>query len=132
MLEMAFYLPWIFFFFIGAVDWGFFAYALVSVENAARVAAMYTSAGSSTAADSSGACAVVLGELRTLPNIGTRITSCGGSNPVSVTATQVTGPDSAAASQVSVTYTSVNLVPIPGILAKGFTWTRSVTVRLRS
>src|SRR5262245_53239152 len=108
MLEMAFYLPWIFFAFIGAVDWGFFAYALVSVENAARVGAMYTSASSTYAADSSGACTVVLNELRTLPNIGASVTSCGGSNPVSVTATQVTGPDGAAASQVSVTYTSLN------------------------
>jgi Flp pilus assembly protein TadG len=132
MLEMAFYLPWIFFLFIGAVDYGFFAYALVSVENAARVGAMFTSASSTYAADSSGACTVVLKEVKNLPNIGTAVTSCGGSNPVSVTATLVTGPDGADASQVSVTYTSLNLVPIPGLMQKGFTWTRSVTVRLRS
>jgi len=132
MLEMAFYLPWIFFFFIGAVDWGFFAYALVSVENAARVAAEYTSQSSTTAADSSGACTVVINELKNLPNIGSSVTTCGGSSPVSVTASQVTGPDAGTASQVSVTYSSVNLVPIPGLLQKAFTWTRSVTVRLRS
>ncbi len=132
MLEMAFYLPWIFFFFIGAVDWGFFAYALVSVENAARVAAMYTSTSSATVADSSGACTIVLNEMKTLPNIGTTVTSCGGTNPISVSATQVTGPDGSAASKVTVTYTSLNLVPIPGLLQKGFTWNRSVTIRLRS
>ena len=132
MLEMAFYLPWIFFFFIGAVDWGFFAYALVSVENAARVGVLYTSQSSTTAADSSGACTTVINELKNLPNIGSSVTTCGGSSPVSVTASQVTGPDGNNASQVSVTYTSVNLVPIPGLLQKGFTWTRSVTVRLRS
>ena len=120
MLEMAFYLPWIFFFFIGAVDWGFFAHALVSVENASRVAAMYTSQSSAYAADSTGACTVVLNELRNLPNIKNVVTSCGGTNPVTVTATQITGPDGNAASRVSVTYTSLNLVPIPGLLQKGF------------
>ena len=31
MLEMAFYLPWIFFFFIGAVDWGFFVLVVGSL-----------------------------------------------------------------------------------------------------
>jgi Flp pilus assembly protein TadG len=132
MLEMAFYLPWIFFFFIGAMDWGFYAYALVSLENAARVAVDYTSGSSSTVADSTTACTLVLGELKNLPNIGTTVTSCGGTNPVSVSTTQVTGPDGAAAARVSVTYTTATMVPIPGLLQRNFTWTRSVTVRLRS
>jgi Flp pilus assembly protein TadG len=132
MVELAFYLPWIFFFFIGAADWGYFAYALVSVENASRVGAMYASTNSTTSTDSSGTCTVVLNEMKNLPNIGASVTSCGGTSPVSVTASQVTGPDSSAAAQVSVTYTSLNLVPIPGLIQKGFTWTRSVTIRLRS
>lgn len=132
MLEMAFYLPWIFWFFIGAMDWGFFSYALVSLENAVRVAAAYTSTSSTTATDSATACTLAIGVLKSLPNIGSSVTTCGGSSPVSVSATSVAGPDGATAAKVSVTYTSVRLVPIPGLLQGRFTWTRSVTVRLRS
>ncbi len=132
MLELAFYLPWIFYFFIGAMDWGFYSYALVSVENATRVAALYTSTGSATAADSSGACTVVINELKNLPNIGTTVTTCGGSSPVTVAAASVTGPDGNPATRVTVTYQTVTLVPIPGMLARNFTWNRQVTMGLRS
>jgi hypothetical protein len=130
MMELVMIGPWIFFLSIGALDWGFFSTALVSVEAAARSAALYTSTSSSTAGDSTTACTIALGELRKLPNIGASVTTCG-SNPV-VTATAVTGPDSANASTVSVTYQSVSLIPIPGLLAKQLTVTRTVTLRLRS
>jgi Flp pilus assembly protein TadG len=132
MLELAFYLPWIFFFFICALDWGFYAYALVSVENAARVACLYTSANSGQVADSTTACSLVIAELKNLPNIGSSVTTCGGTSPVSVSATSVSGPDGNPASQVTVTYTTVNLIPIPGFLQGQFTWNRSVTMGLRS
>ena len=42
-LELAFFLPWYIFLFIGAFDWGFYAHALISAENAVRVAVLYTS-----------------------------------------------------------------------------------------
>ena len=132
MLEMAFYLPWIFFFFIGALDWGFYAQALISVENAARIACLYTSSNSGTAADSATACTYVLKELQYMPNVGSATTTCSGTSPIRVTASSVTGPDGNPASQVTVTYTTINLVPIPNLMQKGFTWNRSVTMELRS
>jgi Flp pilus assembly protein TadG len=130
MMEMALLMPWFFLLFIGVLDWGFYANALISMQAATRTAVLYTSTGSGTAADSATACQLVLAELRNLPNIGTGVTVCS-SNPV-VTATAVTGPDAAAASQVSVTYQSVSLIPIPGLLTKQFTLTRTGKMRLRS
>ena len=130
MVELSLFVPWIIFCFVGVVDWGFFSYSLISVQSSARVAAFYTSTSSSTAADSSGACTLVLNELKTLPNIGTSVTSCSGS-PITVTASAVAGSDGASASVVSVSYQSLPLIPIPGLLARQFTWTRTVTMRLR-
>jgi Flp pilus assembly protein TadG len=127
MMELMLIGPWIFFLSVGALDWGFYATSLVSVEAAARSAALYTSTSSSTAADSATACTIALGEMQKLPNVG----SVCGTNPI-VTATAVTGPDSAQASQVSVTYQSVSLIPIPGLLAKQLSVTRTVTLRLRT
>jgi Flp pilus assembly protein TadG len=136
MLEMALLAPWFFFLFIGALDWGFYAYSLISMQAAIRTAVLYTSTGTipatglSTAADTVGACQLVVQELQYLPNIGTASNDCS-SNPI-VTATAVTGPDAAAASQVTVTYQTMSLIPIPGLLAKQFTITRSGKMRLRS
>jgi Flp pilus assembly protein TadG len=130
ILELALLSPWIFFLGVGALDWGFFDSALISLQAAARTAAIYTSASSSTAADAAGACTLVLAELRKLPNIGTGVTGCSAS-PVMVTATQVIGPDGAIASKVAVTYTTIPLIPIPGLLTKQSTVTRIVTMRLR-
>jgi Flp pilus assembly protein TadG len=128
MLEMALFSPWIIFLFIGALDWGFYAYSMIALETATRSAAVYTSGGFPS--DSSGACTkIVLPEMKSMPNIGSGITSCD-SSPLIVTATQITGPDNTTASQVSVTYTTPMLIPIPGLLAKQFTITRVVTMKV--
>jgi hypothetical protein len=50
--------------------------------------------------------------------------------PLTVTTSLVTGPDSSNAAQVSVTYRSPSLIPIPGVLAKQITTTRVVTMRI--
>jgi Flp pilus assembly protein TadG len=126
MLELALLGPWVLFLFIGAFDWGFYAYALISLQSAARTAALYTSTSATTAADAPGACSLVLAEMASLPNVG----SVCGANPV-VTATATVGPDSAAATQVSVTYTSLSLILLPGLLKEQFTITRTVKMRLR-
>jgi Flp pilus assembly protein TadG len=130
MLELALLAPWIFFLFAGALDCGYFCYALISVENAARVAALYASTDTSTGANSTAACTYVLQELRTLPNVGSAVSSCS-ANPVTVSAQLENGSDGTSASKVSVTYQSLPLVPIPGLLQGRFTWTRSVKMRLR-
>jgi Flp pilus assembly protein TadG len=127
VIEVALLAPWIFFMFIGAVDLGFYNYAIISTENAARVAAEYTSASTAKATDSVGACPYVLAELNSMSNVR-GLTTCT-SLPVTVTATQVAGPDGAQASSVSVTYQTILMFPIPG-LAGQFTITRTAEMRL--
>lgn len=131
MMEMVLISPWIFFLFIGALDWGFYASALVSLQAGVRSAVLYTASGISTAGSSTDACTIVLNEIRKLPNIGSGTTDCS-SNPT-VTAEYLTsGPGGAKASRVTVTYTSITLVPMPGLLRRQFTVTRSAVMRLRS
>lgn len=131
VIEVAMMMPLIAFLFIGALDMGFYTFALISIEDAARVAALYTSTSTSTAADATGACTYVIGEIKTLPNIGNTVTTCS-TSPLVVTAQSVTGAASTTASLVSVTYTSALLIPIPGLLAEQFTWTRTVKMACRS
>lgn len=130
VIELVLISPWIFFLFIGALDWGFYASALISVQAAARSAALYTSTGATAAGDTATACTIVLNEIRKLPNIGTGTTTCG-TNPV-VTATSLNGPDGVAATKVSVQYQSITLIPLPGMLVRQFTVTRNVTMRVRT
>src|SRR5688572_29058158 len=110
VLEMAFFMPWYVFLFVGALDWGFYAHALISVQSAARVAALYTSSSSATAADQATACTLAQEELRVAPNISSTPTTCN-SLPVIVTATSLTGVDNAAASEVAVTYQTRLAIP---------------------
>ena len=129
-MELAMIAPWAFLLFIGALDWGFYSYAVISLQAATRAAVLYTSTSTATATDIAGnACPIVLGELRKLPNIGDSVTTCD-SNPL-VTTTSVTGPDSAAAAQVSVRYQTIRMIPLPGLLSSQFTITRTAKMRLR-
>jgi hypothetical protein len=128
MMELALLSPWIIFLFIGAFDWGFYAYSLITLETATRAAVVYTSASSTNAADSTTACNILLNEMSTLTNM-TNVTSCSGS-PLVLSLTTPGGPDGFTASKVSVTYTTPALIPIPGLLAKQFTITRTITMRI--
>ena len=129
ILEAAFLLPWVLFLFVGAFDFGFYNYALISTENAARVAAWYTSQTATTATDATTACTYALAELSALPNVGAGMTTCNAA-PVVVTATKVSGADGLSATQVTVTYTSPQLIPIPGALPGQYTFARTVQMRL--
>jgi Flp pilus assembly protein TadG len=131
LIELVLIAPWIFFLFIGALDWGFYASALVSLQAGLRSAGLYTATSPATADDQATACTLILGELQKLPNVGSGLTTCG-ATPVVVTAAKITGPDGAVATKVTLTYSSISLVPIPGLLAKQFTVTRDVTMRVRS
>ena len=121
-------LPWYIFLFVGAFDWGFFAHGLISTESAARVAAL-ANAVDGQPANSTTACTYVLSELRTAVNIAGNLTSCT-SLPVIVTATQVSGPDSAPAAQVTVEYQTQQVIPIPGLLNAQYTFYRVVQMKL--
>jgi Flp pilus assembly protein TadG len=137
-LEMALMLPWYLFFFVGAYDWGYYAHALISTESATRIAAQYTSQSSSKASDQATACILANEELRISPNVSSTGTPTCTSSPVIVTAVQAgtgqttSSADNLAASQVTVTYTTIGLIPIPGLLKSSTTIYRVVQMRLRS
>lgn len=130
MVEMALLLPWYFFIFVGAFDWGYYAYALISVQSAARVAALYTSSQPGLAGSSKAACTYALEELRRAPAVAANLATCA-AEPVVVTAQQVEGPDGEAASRVTVSYRTPQLIPIPGLLPGRVTITRTVEMRVR-
>src|SRR5512135_2790895 len=71
VLELALILPWYIFLFVGAFDWGFYSRALISVEGAARTAALYASANPTYAADNATACKLVRAEMMTTSNVAT-------------------------------------------------------------
>jgi len=131
MLEAALLMPWVLFLFVGTFDLGMYNYALICTQNAARTAAWYTSQSATTATNSSTACTYALAELQAMPNVGTSVSTCSAS-PVVVTATEVTGADGSLASQVSVSYTTPTLIPIPGALPASYTFDRVVQMRLVS
>ncbi|HEY6342130.1 MAG TPA: TadE family protein [Bryobacteraceae bacterium] len=132
MVEACLLFPWFVFLFVGAVDAGFDLYALIGVQSAARIAVLYTSSSSSTANASATACSLVLQDLNYMPNIYNQVTSCS-ALPLEVTATgPTTDQFGNSYSTVSVTYQTVSLIPIPGVLAAQFTITRTAQMQLRS
>lgn len=153
MVELCLMAPWIFFLFIGVMDFGYFAYAAIQVESAARVAAMRTSVDAASQS-SAIACAAVLPELKFLPNIMTAVTSCnaaplvvtqntycGTNAPASIICSaRPTSPNCAdctlgvalnsASSEVVVTYNSPQFIPIPGLLDGKLNLTRKAEMRI--
>ena len=129
VVEAALMMPWLFFVGAGVLDLGYYSYSLVALENATRVAALHTSATTATAADAAGACTYVLREMNGLYNTRS-LTACT-ALPVIVTATSVNGADNSPASQVSVTYQTPQLIPLPW-LAGRFTITRVVQMRINN
>ncbi len=121
MIEVTLMAPWIFFLFVGVLDFGFYAYAFISVENAARSAALLTSQSKTSASDQMDACALVLSELQYAAYGRTLPTACQAA-PLVVNATLLpgTGLDNADAAQIEVQYTTFPMIPIPGVLASSF------------
>ena len=109
---------------------GFFNYSLIAVENAARIGAEYTSSSTTTAADQAGACTKILADLAMLPNLS-GVSSCS-ADPITVTATSKTGTDGSPASEVSITYKGMQMIPIPGFLMGQMSFVRTVQMRLKS
>jgi hypothetical protein len=138
MIEFCLLLPWYVFLFVGAFDFGFYAYGLIATSNAARVAAVYCSASSATCNTDPlklGVCTgYVIPQLTYMPNVGAGVTTCSAS-PITMTITypaSASCPDGNTCTTVSVAYVTPQLVPIPGMLAGQFTITKSVTMRLAS
>lgn len=136
IIEVSLMAPWIFFLFMGIMDFGYYAYAAISVENAARAAAIQTAIDANSAANATLACNYALPELQGLSNARglagcvSGASAIDSTHPVGVTASQVLGVDGTQASQVSVSYQSIPMFPIPGVMGQ-MTITRTAQMRLR-
>jgi len=131
-------MPWVIFLFIGAFDWGFYAHALISVESAVRVASLYGANAASGSVSQSGACTLVLDELKIVANVA-NLSGCTGtlssSQPVilSVTCPAASSAlDNLNAVQVALTYRTINLIPIPGLLPSQVTLYRVAQMPMQS
>lgn len=124
-VEFALTFPMLLFLLLGAFDLGFYCYALITVQDAARMVALYASSEIGNG-DSNGACQYLLSNLSKLPNAPT---SC---SKTLLTITSLSaGPDGNPAVSVTVSYTTIQLIPFFGIPGN-LTISRTVEARLRS
>jgi hypothetical protein len=135
IIELTFMMPWLLFLFVGVFDFGFYAYALIATQNAARAVAVHNSI-SKTAAngdpDGSG-CQLAVAELQSTPNAGSLTCPKPGllvGPPLWVTSTLIPGPDGNDAAKVVVAYQSAVLIPIPGLLPGQLTITRTALMQV--
>jgi hypothetical protein len=131
VIEVALMAPWIFLLFVSVLDFGFYAYAFISVENAARAAVLLTSKSKVAATDRADACTVVLNELQWAAYGRTVSTNC--AEPPLPEGSQTCPPEQVLvwvcasfvpggtgnlptdAAQVEVRYTTIPMfLPIPG------------------
>ncbi len=129
VIEFSFMMPWFVFLFVGTLDFGFFSQALIATQNAARIGALYTAQCNGTVADQATACRQVRTEMASMPNAGSFSSGCT-SGPLTVTAQQITDAEGLPASRVSVTYQTIPLIPIPGLVPGRVTITRTAEVRV--
>ena len=134
-MEFSLLLPWVVFLFVGAFDWGFFAHALISTENAARVGALYAANLSGGTPVTTTACGLVLNELSISANVAGQSTCTSGAvtsaHPVGISLTCTT-LDSVNAVQVAVTYQTLQLIPIPGLLSGQATLYRTAKLPMKN
>jgi len=147
MVEVTLLCPWIFFLFVGILDFGFYSYAAICTQNAARAAAIQTATGVGAQADVI-ACNAALYELNRIPNV-VGVTACNAlpvqvvrqtlciqasvspTMPCDATGCADCGVDpKAASSKVAVTYQSTLYIPIPGILTNQLNLTRIAEARV--
>lgn len=128
-VEFALLFPMLFFMFVGAFDAGFLCYALTATQNAARVAALYTSSPGKQS-DAATACLYVRAELQMMPNFAQLPAGCSAS-PLLVSLSSGNGPDGHPAATVTVAYTTLRLVPIPGLSGQ-ITIRRTAEMRVRT
>ena len=134
VVETALVAPWIFFLFVGVLDFGFYAYALIAVENATRVAALSAGIGNSYAVNQTIACKLVVDELSRMPNVKSLPAGYGcGAAPLRVDINTNPGyvdAEGNPATWVRATYETIPLIPIPGILMGKATISRTVETRI--
>jgi Flp pilus assembly protein TadG len=130
-MEFALVAPWIFFVFVGVLDFGFYAYWLMAVTNASRSAALATYQNGPSQPI---ACRQAINELRGVLGWQDVDGSACGSAPLTVTVRELTdsstppSADGARSFVVSVVWESKPLIPVPGI-ANQITIRRDTEVR---
>jgi hypothetical protein len=131
-------LPWLVVAFVAVLDIGFGAYGLIATQDAARAAAEWGSATSAVAsnitsvANTKIVCNYAIAALEYAPNVGTSVSTCGGSSPISVTPTyNASGHGGIPTLSVSVTYT-LNLLALPGVSLSTLAITRLVELPVRN
>ncbi|MEQ1885489.1 MAG: TadE family protein [Bryobacteraceae bacterium] len=144
IVEAALISMWMLFTFIGVLDVGFYMYAAIATQNAARAAALATSADPTlgSAQYQILACAAAKAELDRVPNYTAFASAC---DSLPLTVTQVTKAKAAcpdydaanpaageACSQVTVTYQTIQLFPIPGVLPGKITLSRVASMRFNA
>jgi hypothetical protein len=120
--------PWILLLFMGLLDFGFYAYAAIATQNAARAAVLATSRRPGSAASVTTACNYAREELKYMTNYSSLPAGCG-ALPLVVTAQAVAGPDGQPASRVAVTYRTVQLFTLPFFPGQ-MTITRTAEMRI--
>jgi Flp pilus assembly protein TadG len=128
IVELALMCPWILLLFLGLVDFGFYAYAAITTQNAARVAVLVTASSPATAASQTAACLAVREEMQQMTNYSSLPAGCG-ALPLLVQTTQVVGPDGENASRVLVSYRTVQLFSLPFFPGQ-MTITRTAEMRI--
>jgi Flp pilus assembly protein TadG len=139
--EFALIAPLLFPLVLVAFDFGLYAYAFISIENAARVAALRNSGGTDSASDQTHACLMAIEELRGMPNIGSSFSSTCSGSPLTVTSSLLcpsanncsgssASADSQPATKVTVTYSVPDLFRFPLIAPQ--TISRSAQMRIRN
>ena len=137
MVELSLMMPWLFFLFVGALDFGFYSYSLIAVQNAARVAALkagavydnYLQALVDPTLVESHACRTVRDELQKMPNFAALPPDCDGSL-LDVRVAPFLDSDGKAALRVEVEYETIPLIPIPGVLMGKLRMTRTASMRV--
>jgi hypothetical protein len=128
-IELALMSPWLLLLFAAIFDFGFFAYAAINTQNAARAAVLATSKDPGSAASQATGCGIVREEMRMFPNIttGTDCTSL----PLVVNVSSFADPETSPklGSRVSVTYQTVQLFPLPFLMGR-MTLTRVAEARV--
>jgi hypothetical protein len=131
-VEIALLSPWILLLFMAIFDFGFYAYAAICTQNAARIAALATSAAPGNAGSQPTGCTLALEEMRMLPNIAALATTypCT-ALPLIVNVTSFADPETSPrlGSRVEVTYQSVQLFPLPFLMGR-MTLTRVAEMRV--
>jgi Flp pilus assembly protein TadG len=122
LVELAIVAPWIFFLFMYVVDTGICMVAAISVQNAARAAALYYA--STSGATFNKACSVVTNQLQSLPNAPANCSSA--SLQLSVT-TSTSAP-----AVITVTYQTPMPIYAPPFFSGTYQIKRSATYATRA